>query len=192
MYISGLASYAYKNCKAIDIASSIKVVQGSEISYHPLLISVKNWATVWKNDVIRWSSSLKEFVEKMRPNDKGAPTALCLIILLGCSNPPDMQGGDLDLGSDKINEFPEKDVYRLVTVPKADEFGISNAIHKLGSVSEDCEIYSSHGFLYSEQCSKALLRATSKKHEQMKKLFDGLNGSESNEEQSVRENTASI
>jgi len=183
MYMSGLASYAYKNCKAIDIASSIKVVHDSEISYHPLLISVKNWVTVWKSDVSSWLSSLKKFVEEMRPNDKEVPAALCLIILLGCSNPPDMQGGELS--DDKLDPFPDQDVYRLVTVPEQDEFGISNAIHKLGMVSEDCEIYSSHGFLYSETDTSVLLRKKSKKTEQLQKLFEGLNGLDSNEEQSV-------
>merc|ERR1711935_549966 len=179
MYVSGLASYAYKNCKAIDIASSIKVVQDSKISYHPLLISVKNWATVSKGDVVGWLSSLMAFLKEMRqPEEQNWPSAVCLVILLGCSNPPDMEGDNLN--SDNLQPFPLEDVYRLVTVPGSDEFGVSEAIRNLGAVSENCEIYSSHGFLGCEKNSKSLLRTNSKKQELIKDLFKALSVSGEN------------
>ena len=48
MYGVGLGSYAYKDCKAFDINASIKIESGSKESYHPLLVSVKNWAMLRK------------------------------------------------------------------------------------------------------------------------------------------------
>lgn len=175
MYVSGLASYAYKNCKAIDIASSIKVVQTSGPTYHPLLISVKNWDTVSKSDAGVWFSSLKAFLEEMRNKKEHQPTAVCLIILLGCSDPPTLEGDNLH--SENLQPFPSDDVFRLIAVPKSDEFGVSVAINNLGKESEECEMYSSHGFLKFENDSKSVLRKESENQILVDDLFQAINGS---------------
>ena len=85
MYRAGLGSYAFKNCKAFDIYASIKVVEGSQTSYHPMLVSVKNWAKVTKGDVVGWLSTMMSFLSELRREER-KPSAVCLIILLGFSN----------------------------------------------------------------------------------------------------------
>lgn len=174
MYVSGLANYAYKNCKAIDIASAIKVVRNAQTCYHPLLISVKNCATVTKDDVVGWLSSLMAFLQEIRQGkeEQQHPRAVCLVILLGCMNPPKIQKDNLD--SLNLQPFPSDDVFRLVTVPETDSFGVSEAISNLGAASEKCEIYSSHGFLARENTADSLLRKKSPNRNMVNSLFEAL------------------
>ena len=56
LYQSGQANYAFKNCPAIDVYGSIKVVkrEGGDETCHPLLVSVKNWTKVTKSSVDRF------------------------------------------------------------------------------------------------------------------------------------------
>lgn len=176
MYFSGVANYAYRNCKAIDIAASIAVVQELQTSYHPLLISVKNWSVVTKGDVIGWVASLSAFLMEMREKQDAPASAVCLVILLGCSDPPDMEGDSLN--SDSLLPFPVGDVYRLVIVPQTDAFGVSKAISELGTVTEKSEIYSSHGFLGREKTADSLLRKKSKNQELVSELFRALRASD--------------
>ena len=170
MYRSGLGSYTYQNCKAFDITSSIEVVQNGNVRYHPLLVSVKNWVTVSKGDVIGWLATMKEFLTDTRAG--GGPTAVCLIILLGCSKPPILTGDRLNASC--LTPFPAADVFRLVCIPDDDEFGVSEAIQNLGTSSEQTEIYSSHAFMTCEKSSGNLLRKSSKKGKELDALFCAL------------------
>lgn len=172
MYRSGLATYAYKNCKAIDIASSIRAVENSMTSYHPLLVSIKNWAKVSKSDVVGWLSTMMSFLSDMDVEGGGRPPALCLIILLGCPNPPEMNQDQLN--SEDLKPFPSKDVFRLVCVPEEDAFGVSVAIKGLGATSEKQEIYASHGLLACEEGPDGLLRKNSANVGYVNGLFEAL------------------
>ena len=175
MYRAGLGSYAFKNCRAFNIYASIRVVGKSEsqVSYHPLLVSVKNWARATKGDVQGWMSTMMSFLDELRPGED--PSAVCLIILLGCSNAPNMTGdmaGD-GLNSQSLKPFPAVDVFRLVHVHE-DEFGVSDAIQNLGAGSELSEIYSSHAFMACENSADNLLRTSSVNQERVNKLFEAL------------------
>lgn len=178
-FLAGLATYTYKNCKAIDIAASIRVVRNSQPTYHPLLISVKNWAKVTKGDVVGWLSSIMALLREMRQFESSSPppSAVCLVILLGCNNPPQMNGDNLD--SESLERFPSEDVYRLVLVPKDDDFGVSEAIGQLGVASERPEIYSSHGFIASEDSPDNLLRSNSVNENHVSELFNAIKLAES-------------
>ena len=171
MYRAGLGSYAFKNCKAFDIYASIRVVgePESQISYHPLLVSVKNWAKVTKGDVQGWVSTMMSFLNALRPGED--PSAVCLIILLGCSNAPNMTGDNLH--SQSLKPFPAVHVFRLVHV-HGDEFGVSEAIRNLGACSELSEIYSSHAFMACENSADNLLRTSSVNQEKVNELFGAL------------------
>ena len=173
MYVSGLATYAYKNCKAVDIASSIRVFQNSLTSYHPLLISVKNCANVSKSDIVGWLATMMSFLNDMKEGGN-RPCALCLLILLGCSHPPEVKQDQLD--SESLDPFPFEDVFRFVCVPENDVFGVSEAIGRLGTSSEKCEIYSSHGLLAIEEDTDALLRKDTKNQQYLEHLFGSLSG----------------
>ena len=167
----------------IDVASSIKVVDASgDESYHPLLICVKNWATESEESfVLDWQKDLEEFLEEMRGSN-ASPSAVCLMILLGCPEPPDINSNGLNLTD--LSSFPEKDAYRLVTVPESDKFGVSDAIKTLGEISEASGIYTSHGFLRPEKNSSSLLGKNSQSEANQKyvnELFDAIHASDSNE-----------
>ena len=69
-----------------------------------------------------------------------------------------------------MDNFPEKDEYRLVCVPGSDVFGVSDAVQELGSHSESTELYSSHAFLELE----ATLSARTKLQDKAKKLHFAL------------------
>ena len=105
-----------------DIYASIRVVRGSETNYHPLLVSVKNRAKVTKGDV-GWFSTMMSFLSELRREER-KPSAVCLIILLGCSDPPEITGDGLN--SQSLTPFPAADVFRLVRIDN-DEFGVSEA-----------------------------------------------------------------
>ena len=170
MYRAGLGNYAFKNCKAFDIYASIKVVEGSQTSYHPMLVSVKNWAKVTKGDVVGWLSTMLSFLSELRREER-KPSAVCLIIMLGCSDPPEITGDGLN--SRSLTPFPAADVFRVVHVDN-DEFGISEAIRNLGAGSERSEIYSSHAFLACENSPKNILRKSSVNQERVNELFRAL------------------
>ena len=97
MYQSGRANYAFKNCRAVDIYASIRVVT-KDSDYRskvpPPSVSVKNRSKVTEADVVEWESSMKSFLEELRVGESGPPSAVCLIVLLGCSNPPRWQESD--------------------------------------------------------------------------------------------------
>ena len=141
----------------------------SQIGHHPLLVSVKNWAKVTKGDVHGWIASMMSFLNELRPGED--PSAVCLIILLGCSNTPDVTGDDLN--SQSLKPFPSVDVFHLVHVHE-DEFGVSDAIQNLGAGSELSEIYSSHAFMVCENSVDDLLRTSSVKQERVNELFGAL------------------
>ena len=173
LYLAGLASYAYKNCKAFDIVASIRVKQVSPVrcTFHPLLVTVKNWANVSKSDVDLWSATMTEFLKGLR-KDEAEPTAVCIIILLGCSDPPTIS--DENLNSMSLKPFPDTDVFRLVCVPEKDDFGVSNAVQNLGHSLEQTEIYSSHAFVACEDSPKNLLRKSSHNQDRVDNLFEAL------------------
>ena len=153
MYRSGVMFYSYQYCKAIDMAGSVLVTSGDKETFHPLLISVKNWKKVTNRDVAGWKTDIKNFLEEMRAEGSATENkALGLILLLGCD----------DVESDSVSEFPGSDEVLLVPVPKEDTFGVSNAVNKLGLSSERSEVYSSHAFLAYEEYENGLLRSTSK------------------------------
>jgi hypothetical protein len=113
-------------------------------------------------------ATMMELLSEVR-GEKG-PTAVCLIVLLGCSNPPLVTGDNLD--SSSLAPFPAVDVFRLVCVPGNDAFGVSEAIQNLGTSTERSEIYSSHAFLTCENSAKDLLRKSSKNS--VDELFNAL------------------
>jgi len=155
MYRAGIGCYAYRNCKALDIEASIKVVgDDSQVTYHPLLVSVKNCAKVTTRDVGIWVAKMKSFLNEVRKDEK--TTSVCIILLLGCSNPPQITKDGFD--SSSLMPFPANDVFRLVCVADNDEFGVSDAIRKLNAGLDRSEVYSSHAFIPGEPSSKNLLR----------------------------------
>lgn len=170
-YHSGVAFYTYSNCKAIDQVASIRVEWPTEpvtVSYHPLLISVKNWASATISDVTVWTQSMTTFLDEMRKKEGSKIKAVCLLVLIGCSDPPDPQANGL---SDKsLGSFPNEDVYRLVSVPKNDSFGITDAVQSLGLMSERSELYVSHSFLRAEKSIEGSLRAASALKDEAKEL----------------------
>ena len=181
LYLSGVGTYAHKNCKAIDFASAIQSVASSNSlppSYHPLLVSVKNWANVTTRDAIGWLSTMMAFLGEIR--GENGPTAVCLIILVGCKDPPSLAYDELN--SLSLAPFPAADVFRLVCVDENDAFGVSAAIRKLGLSSEQSEIYSSHSFMVCEDSPDHLLRKSSQSQESFKELFKALNFSAETEQ----------
>ena len=73
-----------------------------------------------------------------------------------------------------LNPFPEMDVYRLVCIPENDEYGISAAIGDLGLVLEESELYASHALMAGENSASNLLLKNSKRHKDVKELFQSL------------------
>ena len=167
LYLSGLGIYAYSNCPAFDIVSSIRVkgAREDEPKYHPLLVSVKNWEKATNSDVSIWKQKMEIFIEHHRVEDE--PSAVCIILSLGCS----VSAKENDLNETHLSEFPEKDVYRLVSVPEDDKFGIFKAIQTLGRISEESELYSSHGFAACEASAEDALRTSSSRQDEVAELF---------------------
>ena len=114
---------------------------------------------------------MTEFLEDLR-KDEAEPTAVCIIILLGCSETPTIS--DENLSSMSLKPFPDTDVFRLVCVTEKDEFGVSNAVRNLYHGLEQTEIYSSHAFVACEESPKNLLRKPSHNQDRVEKLFDAL------------------
>ena len=113
--------------------------------------------------------------------ESGPPSAVCLIVLLGCLNPPNTDMYDDGKSRMDLAPFPANDVFRLVVLDK-DEFGIAQAIHNVGDESEFREIYCSHDCMSYESSSAKMLRESSSRGEHVEDLFQALKLSERNEE----------
>jgi hypothetical protein len=68
--------------------------------------------------------------------------ALCLLVLIGAQKEPTVPVSEDQLDSVGLGSFPDKDTYRLISVPADDKFGISDAVNGM--------MFSSHGFVYGE------------------------------------------
>ena len=180
MYKSCTALYTYPNCQAIDKASAIRVCKNGQTTYHPLFVSDKNWAEVSKGDVHNWMTSMQQYLKQLRKTEKAQKnsqaTAVCLLVLMGCSEIPAVAEGDFM--STSLRPFPERDVYRLVCIPENDEYGISAAIGDLGLVLEESELYASHAFMAGENSASNLLLKNSKRHKDVEELFQSLSQTE--------------
>ena len=176
MYKSCTALYTYRNCKAIDTAAAIRVCKNGQTTHHPLFVSDKNWAEISKGDVHQWMPSMEQYLKQIRKTENSQKnsqaTAVCLLVLMGCSNIPDVVEGDFM--STSLYPFPERDVYRLVCIPENDEYGISAAIGDLDLVLEESELYASHAFMAGENSASNLLLKNSKRHKDVKELFQSL------------------
>ena len=174
MYQSGLGSYTFRECEAVDISASIRVVEkdSDEARYHPLLVSVKDWCKVTEDNVVEWESYTKLLLEELRNDDSGIPSAVCLLIVLGCSNPPKMKG---DHERMNLASFPANDVYRLVVLDK-DEFGIAQAIYKMRDESECRGMYLAHHSLQNASSSSEFLSPSSIRGEDAEDLVQALKG----------------
>ena len=180
MYKSCTALYTYRNCQAIDKASAIRVSKNGQTTYHPLFVSDKNRAEVSKGDVHKWMTSMKQYLKQIRKTEKAQKnsqaTAVCLLVLMGCSKIPDVLEGDYM--STSLRPFPERDIYRLVCIAENDEYGISAAIGDLGLVLEESELYASHAFMAGENSASNLLLKNSKRHKDVEELFQSLSQTE--------------
>ena len=180
MYKSCTALYTYRNCQAIDKASAIRVSKNGQTTYHPLFVSDKNRAEVSKGDLHKWMTSMKQYLNQLRKTEKAQKnsqaTAVCLLVLMGCSKIPDVLEGDYM--STSLRPFPERDIYRLVCIPENDEYGISAAIGDLGLVLEESELYASHAFMAGENSASNLLLKNSKRHKDVEELFQSLSQTE--------------
>ena len=180
MYKSCTALYTYRNCQAIDKASAIRVCKNGQTTYHPLFVSDKNRAKVTKGDVHDWMTSMQQYLKQIRKTKNSQKnsqaTAVCLLVLMGCSEIPAVAGGDFM--STSLRPFPERDVYRLVCIPENDEYGISAAIGDLGLVLEESELYASHAFMAGENSASNLLLKNSKRHKDVEELFQSLSQTE--------------
>ena len=180
MYKSCTALYTYRNCQAIDKASAIRVCKNGQTTYHPLFVSDKNRAKVTKGDVHEWMTSMQQYLKQIRKTKNSQKnsqaTAVCLLVLMGCSEIPAVAGGDFM--STSLRPFPERDVYRLVCIPENDEYGISAAIGDLGLVLEESELYASHAFMAGENSASNLLLKNSKRHKDVEELFQSLSQTE--------------
>ena len=113
---------------------------------------------------------MMSFLTEMR-GDSETPSAVCLIVLFGCSNPSEVR--EVGLSSPDFMPFPATDVFRLVCIDN-DEFGVSEAIQNLGTASERGEVYSSHAFMGCEKSPETLLRKSTKLLSEVKGIFKGL------------------
>mmetsp|Transcript_27500 Transcript_27500/g.38850 ORF Transcript_27500/g.38850 Transcript_27500/m.38850 type:complete len:207 (+) Transcript_27500:714-1334(+) len=161
LYKSGIGMFTYPNCKAVDFAASIRATSyDGSVSYHPLLVSVKNWWTVVTSNVYDWKTDMEKLLKDMRGENKSnkTPAACCLIFLVGCHKPPDLDNNQFGT---TLENFPQEDFYRFICIPEKDKFGVTNAIVELGCASEVAEVYASHAFLANEESSstKSLLRS---------------------------------
>lgn len=190
-YSSGVAFYTYSQCTAFDHATSI-CVEGTgknNPSYHPLLVSVKNYASVDNCNVTAWVSIMKTSLRNMRKKPGSTENAaFCLLLLVGCSQPPEPKADDLCSGS--LGEFPNQDIYRFVAVPDSDSFGISQAVRELGFMSERSELYSSHPFLREEESASGTLRSGSKLVGEAEELLDALTGKQESLQKRTRETSS--
>ena len=59
-------------------------------------------------------------------------------------------------------------------IPENDEYGISAAIGDLDLVLEESELYASHAFMAGENSASNLLLKNSKRHKDVKELFQSL------------------
>ena len=119
-------------------------------------------------DVVGWMSSMKAILTDIRQGKEHFHRALCIVLLLGCNDPPAIEEGWWDCWH--LRPFPLKDAFRFVCVPSRDKFGVSAAIGSLATVSERTEIYSSHGFLLHENAQKSMIRTRSQNRDRVKDL----------------------
>ena len=193
MYNSGMAYYCYSNCPGVDIVAPV-VARGKtsdEASYHPLLVSVKNWKSVGRSNIRDFVNSTKNSIERARASMQGPkPSAIVLIALLGVdpesesylvpnSNSTDPLHEILSMLDepfpDSFGEGQDEDVYRLVCIPSDDEFGISEAVELVTNRDETSELYASHFFLASESDgNRQFCRIGSKRNTEVENLRKAL------------------
>ena len=98
MYKSCTALYTYRNCKAIDKAAAIRACKNGQTTYHPLFVSDKNWAKISKGDVHQWMTSMEQYLKQICKTENSQKnsqaTAVCLLVLMGCTKIPDVVEGD--------------------------------------------------------------------------------------------------
>ncbi|KAL3913234.1 MAG: hypothetical protein SGILL_006570 [Bacillariaceae sp.] len=154
MYDTAVAVYAYQNCPAIDIVFPIKVSQGESVQFHPCLVSVKCWSSMNTAEMNTALTAMKTYVEGYR--EEGGPTALCILLLIGCQCP--------GTPPPTVGCFPSHDTYTTVVVPRKDPFGLNEKVIASVLGTEQAEILQSHAFAHVEDHkSYTLLRATSEK-----------------------------
>jgi hypothetical protein len=167
MFHSAVASYTYPDCPAIDMVGSIQVQSNKDVSYRPLLISVKARSKLVMSTVNDGLQSMKDFlidVRLDRRNKEGEQKseeipALCLLLWIDYETPNlalllrKEYMWFKDCLENDLGKFPTEDTYRLVMVPSDDSFGISNALRKTTAAREIAEIYTSHSFLYTTPAS---------------------------------------
>ena len=190
MYQSGRASYTYKGCRTIDIFAAVRVKEESdEVTYHPLLVSVKNWSKTHTCDVVSWRASMEKILKELRSVEEGWTTAVCLMILLGCGQPPIVES---DMAEKDLKPFPAEDVYRFVAVSE-DAFGIDDAVACLDGTLEASEIYCSHDCMPPVgQPAEDLVRSTSDNIESVGAILSVLGNSEAPQVDTVGLEPASL
>ena len=182
---ASVAWYTYRNCKAIDLAASIRVTKSQEtesdkkVSYHPLFVSVKNWENISKTNVENWMTSMKDFLNTTATEGQQRPKALCLVVAFG-TNIQEENVNEEYTKSD-LDGFPTKDVFRLI-VPKDDKFDIAKTVLEMGLPEERSEVYSSHAFITCYNNTERLLKSASKLKEHVDTLHSSLPGKRTEED----------
>jgi hypothetical protein len=166
MYKSGVGCFMYDKCPAIDLICAIRSTKENKDTYHPLLASVKYHKTFGPQKIGESMSDMEIFLEEERslaPKDSPTAAALCLLVLIG----PNGVSAEEDFGNDDLNGFPDKDIYRVVLVPRNDPFGVFRSIQSSTETQDMSEIYASHPFAYggkfkAKDRAKVVLRSTPK------------------------------
>ena len=185
MYKSGMAYYSYSNCPGVDIVASVAVRDknlSKKVSYHPLLVSVKNWKSVAQSNNQTFEDSTRKYIENTRgPVKKGKPSAIVIIVLVGLESESKLATNSNEMDPlhkvlpDSFGGGKDEDVYHLVRIPNDDKFGISEAVKLVNNRDENSELYASHFFLASESNGdRQFCRSGSKRTPDVKKLRKAL------------------
>jgi hypothetical protein len=145
MYNAAVGTYVFSNSEAIDIVSAIRVTSSDgEITYHPLLVSVK-CRRMYPLEIESSFNDVKKLLKNVRKKQPNHINALCLLVVIGKTPTKNVYDVD-DLG-----DFPHEDTYRLISVPANDPFDISKNVLQTTEAHEVAEIYASYPFLYTRQ-----------------------------------------
>lgn len=179
MYKSAVAYYVYQSCPAIDLVASIKVVSDNKSSYHPLLVSVKCWQRMTSSHISKAMTKMENLLTEIRETQKEGEEmkpALCLLVTIGTEFDKNIPTEYIE---EKLDSFPDKDTYRLISITDKDQFGISTALTESCTAGIVAEIYSSHAFAYGEDNANPLNSLRKKPNEIVKdyvtSMFQKLN-----------------
>jgi hypothetical protein len=147
LYKSAVASYMFSEQEEIDFVCAIRLTVGPIIAYLPLLVSVKCWTSIERQDVDSWIHDMKCRLDEVR-KDEGKPQlpVLCLFVVVGVES---VQAISHESNIDDLGNFPNEDVFRVVVVPKNDPFDISANLDRISHEREMVEVYMSHEFAFT-------------------------------------------